>query len=181
VLSSTKSYNLSDRVNASAAVFEEYAGFIKWAIRSKLANESLVEDLFQDFFLTLIANPVPRDIRDTKSYLFRMISHDVIDACRRRKNYQALIKKYAEKAPSCVNNSMPENALLSSEETNKMFKALGKLLPASKAEAVALRYKYGYSTNEIAMKMRIKNGSVNRYIWGGISKLRQLLRAEEVK
>lgn len=180
-MSSTNSYSLSDRVNASAAVFEEYAGFIKAVIRSKVANESLVEDLFQDFFLALVANPVPRDIRDPKSYIYRMITHDVIDACRKKGNYRAAMKKYAEKAPFRVNNSASENALLSSEETNKMFKAIGEILPSSKAEAVTLRYKYGYNTNEIARKMGIKNRSVNRYICVGISKLRQLLRAEGVK
>ena len=48
----------AENITAAARIYEEHGDFIYSVIRYQVTDESLVDDLFQDFFLALIANPL---------------------------------------------------------------------------------------------------------------------------
>jgi RNA polymerase sigma factor (sigma-70 family) len=170
---------MSDNVEGATKIFEEHAVFIRAAIHSQIKNHTRADDLFQDFFLSLVSKPIPEGIRDIKSYLYRAITNDIVDGSRRTEKYRARVKKYAESVNYAINKSGPENALIETEEINKMFKIIEGLLPRSEAQAIILRYKNNCSIKEVARKMCVNNRTVSRYISTGLSKIRKFLTIRE--
>lgn len=165
---------LPSNVEHAAEVFSEYGDFILAIIRYQASNQAQADDLFQDFFLSLVSRPIPQNIRNIKSYLYKAISNDIVDATRRAEKYQARIRKYADCLNYSVNKSTPKNALIEEEEEiNKMFKFIEGCLPPSEAQVITLRYKYNNNIKDIARKMHVNDRSVRKYIFRGLSKLRQ--------
>lgn len=162
-----------NNVERAAEIFSEYGDFILSVIYHRTSNHAQVDDLFQNFFLSLISRPIPLDVQNVKSYLYRAITNDVIDTARRVKNYQALMHKYAESLNYSVNKNAPEIALAEAEEINKTFKLIEGSLPRSEAQAITFRYRDNCNIKEIAEKMNINYGSARKYLFRGLDKLRQ--------
>jgi len=157
-------------------VFTEYGSFIRAVVRSQVQNEAQADDIFQDFFLSLISKPVPKGVKNIKSYLYRAIINDVVDAVRRAEKYQSRIKKYSEQLNYSINKTDPRNALLDEEEElDNMFALIKGRLPSSESQAIALRYRSHHSIKEVAEKMGVNHRSVSRYISVGLQKVRQFL------
>lgn len=164
-----------DNVDCASEIFSEYGEFILKVIRYHAGSEEEAEDLFQDFFLSLVCNPIPANIKNIKGYLYRAIVNETVDAARRVVKYRSRIHKYAKNLNYSVNKSMPEDALIEEEEINKMLRLIEKQLPPREAKAIALRYMSNRSIKDIAKKMYVKKRSVSRYISAGLNKVRQFL------
>lgn len=182
-LANIKKGGVLNNVNQAVEIFSEYGEFIRRIIRHHVGDDARGDDLFQDFFLSLASKPLPADIKNIKSYLYRAITHDVVDATRRLEKYQAIIHKYADNSDFSINKNCPENALITIEEINKMFKLIEGLLPPSEAQAIILRYGHNYDIKEVAKKMKVNRRSVSRYISAGLNKVRQVLtpKTEELQ
>ena len=174
------SANNNDRANVkkAAGIFDEYGEFIFGIIFYKVHDKSLTEDLYQDFFLSLVSNPVPQDVRNIKSYLYKSLKNDVIDAGRRTERYRNLKSGYAEYTGYVINKKSSGNAFNSEERTDEIFELIGGNLKPSEARAITLRYKKDRSIGEIAKEMNVKKESVSRYICVGLDKLRRLLKVK---
>jgi RNA polymerase sigma factor (sigma-70 family) len=166
-------------VDRAAEIFSQYGDFILAAIRYHVENDAQADDLFQDFFLSLVSRPLPAGIRNVKSYLYKAITNDIVDAVRRVEKYKTRMDKYAECFNYSVNNNRPENALVEIEQTNKMFKLIEGQLRHSEAQAVTLRYRNSYNIKEAAKKMHVNNRTISRYISTGLSKVRQFLTVKQ--
>ena len=175
-LPSTDTNDYTDNVNAAAKLFMEYGNFIRAVIRCQVKNETQVDDLFQDFFLSLIANPLPADVRNIKSFLYRAITNDIINAVQRAKNYQNKMLKYAKRFNNSIYKKTPEQVVIDAEETNRMFELIEMRLRRSEVQAITFRYRNNYNIKEVAMRMNVSKGSVRKYIYVGLSKIRQLLK-----
>ena len=159
-------------------IFVEYGSFIRAVIGSQVKNEAQVDDIFQDFFLSLIYKPVPKNVKNIKSYLYRAIINDIVDAARRAEKYQARIEKYSENLNYSINNADHENALVEKEQLDKMFALIKGRLPRSQSLAITLRYKEHHNIKEVAEKMGVNNRSVSRYVSVGLKKVRHFLTAK---
>jgi RNA polymerase sigma factor (sigma-70 family) len=166
------------RVDRAVAVFIEYGDFVRAVIRYHVKNEAQADDLFQDFFLSLVSKPPPVDTQNMKSYLYRVICNDVVDAARRAKKYQARMERYAEYRKYSTIKDDIENTLIRTEEMNKIFKLIETRLRRSRAQAIVLRYMNHYKIQEIAERMNVNSGTARRYISVGLRKIRQFLTAE---
>ncbi len=167
--------NYATRVNIAAKVFVQYGDFIHTVIRYKVRNEAQADDLFQDFFISIISKPPPPSLQNVKGYLYKAITHDIIDAMRRKERYEGRIRKYGEKLNYSTNKNGFENAFLEKEELDRLFALIKKRLPNSESEAIALRYRDSHSIKEVAKKMSVEKRTVSSYISGGLKKIRQLL------
>ncbi len=165
----------SGDVASAAEIFSEYGDFIWAVICYKVKNEAWAGDLFQDFFLSLVSKPIPEGVQNVRSYLYRAIINDIVDATRRVEKYKNRINKYAECLNYSINKDDPENALIDTEETDKMFKLIEGWLRRSEAEAISLRYRNNYNIKEVAEKMHVDSRTVSRYISAGLSKIRHYL------
>lgn len=166
-------------VERAAEIFAEYGDFILAVIRYQVNNDDLAEDLFQDFFLSLASKPLPAGIKNIRSYLYRAITNDVVDAARRVENYHTLLHKYSCNLNFSINKSKPENALIDIEQINKLVRIIKGWLPHSEAQAMTLRYKHNHSIEEVAEKMNVSKRSVSRYLSAGLSKVRQILKIRQ--
>lgn len=178
-LLNTNAGSFANNVNSAAEIFDEYGDFIRTVICYQVKNDAQVDDLFQDFFLALVSKPIPQDIQNMKSFLYKMIVNDIIDAIRRMKRYQSRIHKYADNLNRPINKNDPENVFIKTEEINKVFELIEKRLPKREAQAITLRYKNNYAIKEVAKKMDVDERSVSRYISVGFSKVRQFLAVKQ--
>lgn len=178
-LPSSNSYNYLKEVEGAARIFNEHGNFIHAVIRSRVKNHAQADDLFQDFFLSLVCKPPPAGIKKLKSYLFAAITNDIADAARRVEKYQARMHRYAEHLRYITANGDPEKTLAGAEEMNRAFELIERRLQPSEARAIILRYRDDFSIQEVAQTMRVDNRSVSKYLYKGLKKIRQLLKIEE--
>jgi len=176
---STNTSEYTNDITAAAEVFEKHGDFIRAIIRYHIGNEAQADDLFQDFFLSLISRPLPKGLQNIRSYLYRAVTNDVIDFARGAERTRAMIHRYARNSNYPINKSSPENALIEVEEMNKMFELIERWLPHSQAQAVALRYRDDYSIKEAAKKIDVNSKTVSRYISVGLSKIRKFLTVNQ--
>ena len=169
-------------VQRATAIFSEHCDFIRAVIRYKIKDESMAEDLFHNFFLSLVSRPVPAEVRDIKGYIYRAIINDVTDHIRHLGRYQALTHRCADYNKLTVNNRLPEDALMEKEQTDRMIELIRKRVTRNEFKAITSRYRDGLSIKEAADRMSINNRSVSRYISTGLRKVKQFLTfAQEVK
>ncbi len=177
-LSSVKKSSAPSKVDRAAEIFSEYGDFIRAVIRYQVGNDAQADDLFQDFFVSLVSRPIPAGIQNIKSYLYRAITNDIVDAARRVEKCKTLMHKYGECLDYSINKSTPENALIKKEEINKMFKLIEGRLRHSEAQAIMFRFWNNFSIKEVAKKMHVNNRTVSRYISVGLRKARQFFNSK---
>ncbi len=166
-----------DAVEAAATVFREYGRFIHAVLRFQAADRFDLDDLFQEFFLTLVHKPMPPDVRNIRSFLYRAIFNYVLDLVRKQATYGRNLEKYAEAARICINNRPSENAFLE-EEGKAAVSCLVRYLQQREAQAFVLKYRDNYSIAEIAATMGVNKRTVSRYLSEGLKKLRKTLAIE---
>ncbi len=162
-------------VEAAAKIFLQHGEYIRMVIRQKVRNKTEVEDLFQDFFLSLVSRPLPLDVRNIRSYLYRAIMNDIVDSRRRLRLYHAAIREHHAYLVSTNAQEDPGSILADIEETVKFFESIEGRLNSSEAQAVILRYRDNCSKKEAARKMKVKPQTVSRYLSVGLNKLREFL------
>lgn len=165
----------SGSVSTAYEIFAKHSSFIRAVIGSRVRNKTQADDIFQNFFLSLVHKPVPKDIRDVKSYLYKAIINDTVDAARKVERYQALVHRYSEQLNFYAYTISPENALFVREETDKVLDLIGRQLRKSEFQAITLRYGNSMNINEVAKKMSVNSGTVRRYISVGLTKARKFL------
>jgi RNA polymerase sigma factor (sigma-70 family) len=170
---------LVSSLTRAAEIFSQHGDFIRSVIRYRVKDEALVDDVFQDFFLALVANPLPPDVRNVKNYLYRAIINNSFNAVKRVERYHGQVKRYSDYVKKTINNCLPETALIEAEETQKMFRKIVQLLPSSEAQAVTLKFKNDVDVGDIAKQMAVNKRSVSRYLSTGLKKLRGIFTAQE--
>ena len=166
--------SLEYRVAAAAKIFDDHGGFIRIVIRSHVQDKDLADDLFQDFFISLISKPLPRGLRNIKGYLYRAITNDIVDATRRMMKYRAHMRKYAELPGRPDRQKTPRKTLQDTEQAGMVLELIEKRLPCTEAEAVSLRYLDSHEVKEIAKTMGVANATARAYVNGAIDRIRRL-------
>ncbi|MGB2865033.1 MAG: sigma-70 family RNA polymerase sigma factor [Sedimentisphaerales bacterium] len=165
------------RFNAATAakVFLDHKDFIRKVIFFHIHDEDQADDLFQDFFLSFVSRPLPGDIQNIESYLYKAITSDIIDAIRRKENYRNSIYEYGERSNHSCCQKTPEETVLKMEETSRILDIIEKRLPRTEAQAVYLQYRDSHNAKEIAEKMGVGAATVRGYVSEGLSRIRRLL------
>ncbi len=159
-------------------IFAEYGKFILSVIQAKVQDSEVVDDLFQDFFLSLVRRPLPDDLKNIKAYLYRSIINDIIDYTRRTK-YKKLETSYDELQCTITTNASAEMDLSNKEQAGKIYDLIDRKLPSSESTAVRLRYKENQNISEIAERMNITKRSVARYVSSGLRTIREYVIDQE--
>jgi RNA polymerase sigma factor (sigma-70 family) len=167
--------DISGSVQRAAAVFFEHGDFIHTVIRHRIQDDEMVEDLFHNFFLSLVSKPVPSDVHDVKGYIYRAIINDITDHARSLERYKKISHRCSNFDKIAVNNQLSENAFIEKEQTNLMLALIRKRVTDNEYEAIASRYSDGLSIKETAARMNIKGRSVSRYISTGFRKVKEFL------
>ena len=171
--------DVSGDVQRATAILSEYGDFIRTVIRYKIKDESVIEDLCHNLFLSLVSSPVPAEVRDIKAYIYKAIINGVADHLRYLERYQTLTHRRADYNKIIVNNRLPEDALIEKEQIEQTIKLIRKRVTKNEFKAIASRHLDGLTIKEAADRMSINNRSVSRYISTGIRKVKQFLVIEQ--
>lgn len=130
--------------------------------------------MFQELFLSVVQNPVPPGAR-VDSYLYRVVTHDLIDRNRKLAYYAEFVRDYRDCGGPGSNQEAPEDGVIEFEEAQKMLTSLRRRLPSHEAEAVIQRYVCGKKTRDAARQMNVDSRTFSQYLSRGKAKIRKLL------
>jgi RNA polymerase sigma factor (sigma-70 family) len=164
---------------SAVEIYRNHSTFIRKIIGVHIKDESQAEDMFQDFFLSLVENPLPENITYIESYLYRAVINCIVDATRQTRRHQAGLHRYARQRPSVGTIPRPEKPVINAEEAARMFHLVEMLLPENQADAVRRRYKDGCDIREVSEAMGLDTKSVSRYISAGLGKIHRILAVGE--
>lgn len=163
------------RVQAAAEIFAKYGDQIHAIIQFHVKDSSRTDDLFQDFFVSIVQNPIPPHIEDVETYLYRALTHDFIDVRRRTSNYLDGVQKYAEARKYELTQDDPQSNIMHVEATEQMLRLLEKQLSKREAAVLWHRYGNGLDTADTAKETNMDKRSVTRYLSLARKKIRKLI------
>lgn len=148
------------RVELAARIFREHGDLIRDIIRFNVPKDVDAEDIFQDFFLSLVFRPIPDTVQNIKVYLYRAIKNDITDASRRIKNYKARVQRYTRYQKYRTMSKRPNHVVAQSQELLKLFHIVEYKLPPPEFQAITDRL----SVTTVLMRPREECTSVKRLI-----------------
>jgi len=175
--------NFSDNTKSAAQIFADHGSFIQTVINCRVKDRHLRKDIYHDFFLELVKRPIPADISNIKSYLYKAVCNDIYDAMRKIKRYKQHLFNNQMLSDRVLVEPAVDDCLIASEEARKMFKIIETNLPSKQADVLKLRHQKDLSNSEIAKNLNVGRSTVSVYYSTGIKKLRGILEKEtsEVK
>lgn len=175
----TNRTEIRKRVGLAAEVFKRYGDEIRAIIHFNVKDDSKADDIFQEFFMSIVRKPIPSGIQDIRAYLYTAVTNDVIDVSRQIKNHKDHVQKYAECRKHFVIPEDPQNTAIQTENTKKMFQLIESRLPKRQAEVIIQRYGYGLSTTDTAEKMNADKQIISRYLSVALKKMREFIPENE--
>jgi RNA polymerase sigma factor (sigma-70 family) len=169
----TKDKSCLEKAESAGKIIVEYESFIRLIMRAQNISNMNEDDLFQDFYLSLVTNPIPENVNNIKSFLYRAIINHLSRSAQRIKAYEKKIQHFRKNCDFKVNKiDSACTLLIRAESDSKIFEFIKENTPKKKYMAILLRYRDGYSINEIADTMGIKYSSARRYLSTGLRKIR---------
>jgi len=179
VSSGKKRKNISEEVRFAEEIFNMYGDEIRAIIHYNVKDKTKVDDIFQNFFVSIVYKPIPPDIQDIKAYLYKAVTNDVIDDSRQKKCHQDHIKNYAECYKHLVVTEDPQNIAIKIEDTKRMFQLIETRLPKREAQVLLQRYGHGFSTTDTAKRIQADKRNVSRYLSAALKKMREFISQSE--
>lgn len=162
------------RVGLAAEVFGKYGDEILAVIRFNVDDQSRANDIFQDFFVSLVRKPIPSHIQDVRGYLYKAVTNDVIDFSRRTRKRQNNAQKYAYIHKHCISQENPQDLMIHAEETERMLRLIENNLPKREARVFLRRCSDGLNTADTAKKLRLTRRTVSHYLSIATKKVRRI-------
>lgn len=173
--------SVKENVQAATEVFLKYNHEIRAIIKYNVHDESLAEDVYQEFFLSLVSCPLPEGIGNMKRFLYRAITNDILTMVRRSKRRREQLQTYIQHHKEGISQNDPALRVIGEEDRDKALGIIEKHLHPSEFRAVRGRMRFGSDNEKAARNLGIKKRSYIRYLSVGLKKIRQLnLKHEEV-
>jgi len=163
------------RVCSAAEIFTRYSNQIRAIIAFQIEDKSKADDVFQQFFISLVRKPIPANIEEVEKYLYRALANDVIDVCRQANHYRDSLQKYAELHRNETIEEDPQESLLQVEATKEMFQLLDRRLSKRQAAVAWQHYGKGLSKTDTAKKINLDKKTVVRYLSLARKKMRKFI------
>ena len=171
----SKGMEVHKRVGLAAKVFGKYGDEILAVIRFNVDDQSRANDIFQDFFVSLVRKPIPSHIQDVRGYLYKAVTNDVIDSSRRTRNRQNNAQKYAYIHKHCIPEENPQDLMIHAEETERMLRLIENHLAKREARVFLRRCSDGLNTADTAKKLSLTKRTVSRYLSIATKKVRHIV------
>ena len=138
------------------------------------------KDIYQEVFIRVFKGLSNFQFKsEFSTWLFRITSNTCISFKRKynKSNHFSLNDEKNENYLSTIpddSNSSPENLAVNSEYGNKINKALSTLSPNQKMSFLLKHYE-GYKIREIAELMNCKEGTIKKYLFDAVKRLKKQL------
>jgi len=167
------------RVEKAKEVFDKYGDEIRAIIDFNVKDKHITEDIFQDFFISVVENPIPPGIEDVRGYIYRAIVNDAIDRIRQARIRREGVKQYAEYLRDSAAQKEPQNVVIIAEEVERMFRLIETRLPPRHARVLIQHYGIGRIASRTGAKLEVDRRSVSRYLSEAIRRMRYLVLQSE--
>jgi RNA polymerase sigma factor (sigma-70 family) len=167
------------RVKKAKEVFDKYGDEIRVIIEFNVKDKNLTEDIFQDFFISVVENPIPPDIEDVMGYIYKAVVHDAIDRTRRARIRREGVRSYAQYLRDNVAQQEPQNVVIIAEEVERMYQLIESRLSPRHLRALRQRYGIGRTASCTDAKLKIDERSVSRYLSEAIKIMQRLVLQSE--
>lgn len=166
----------AQNMKLASEIIEEHTDTIRAVITFNVNDKSVIDDIFQNLFLSLVHSPVPSNIENVEGYLRRAIRNDVIDAAIKRRCHRTREQRYAEMYMVSIRYDDPEDTVTMCDVIQHIFEIIENKLPAHEARALIEKYRYNRDDGEAARIMGITRRSFSHYLCTGLKKVRQFVR-----
>lgn len=163
---------VNDTAERAAELFSAHGDFLLNVFKKELCEQD-ARDLWQNLFLSLITHPVPEDIPNMRSYLYRAAVNDIIDFKRSQIRQKQKIQEYTDMVRQQEAHHTPLRGLIAQEALLKAFKKIEADLPPAVGQALLHKYSNNFSCGEIAEHMNIKKKTAYRYLSVGTKMMEQ--------
>lgn len=167
------------RVKKAKEIFDEYGDDIRAIIEFCVKDKHTTEDIFQDFFVSVVENPIPPDIEDVRGYIYKTIVNDSIDRIRRARIRREGIQRYTQYSRESKRQKEPQNVLIMAEEVERMFQLIESRLPPHQARAILQWYGIRRTASCTDANLKIDERSLARYVSEAIRTMRYLVLQSE--
>lgn len=161
-------------VERASEIFRNHGDYIRTIIAFHAQTSDEVEDIYQEFFLSLVNARLPRDIENMKRYLYRAIANDVSTRLRTQRRYDKRLKVYAESRRYRRQQQDPSRVAEHAEHAREVLEIIEQKLPPREAKAVTCRYRMECNLDETAERMGVNRRSVTHYISAGLRKIKDI-------
>ena len=169
----------SENVNHVAKIFEENSDMIRSAIRSQVNDKSIIDDIFQNLFLSLVHNPVPSNIENIKAYIRQAVRNDVIDSAIKKRCQRIREQRYAGMYMVSIRYDDPQDSVSMCDVIQHLFEIIENRLPAYEAKAIIQKYRYNRDDGEAAEVLGISRRSFSHYLCTGLKRIRRYILENE--
>ncbi|MDB9724455.1 RNA polymerase sigma factor [bacterium] len=167
------------------SAFQTHHLSLKRFIGRYLNSAQDIEDVSQEAFVRAFSAEKTTEVRQPKSFLFRIAKNVAISQLRKKSNQ---ITDYIEDQPThdvLVNEWSTEDEVLIHEKLDIHSEAVASLPPKCR-EVYLLRKVYGLSHKEIAAKLDIASSTVEKHLMKGVEDCdrfieERMARTDEVK
>lgn len=170
----SETWMAQEGVDRATEVFHKYGEDIRCFVEFHARDEAEADDLFQEFFLSLVSTRLPRKVTSMKRYLYRAIANDLVSRMRSHQRYQKRLRVYAEARKYQSHQDDPGRETVRTEQTRRVFEMIERHLPPREAEAVTCRFHKDWSNREVADHMGVDRRSVTRYLCAGLKRIREI-------
>jgi RNA polymerase sigma factor (sigma-70 family) len=162
------------RVKRAEDIFKTYGHEIRAMISLNVTEQAMADDIFQNLFLAVVLKPIPPHIDRIEAYLYRLITHDIIDETRKADGYYQFVRGYGRHNYRQTIQEPPDDAAIEIESTCRMLQLIERQLTCKEAEAMIHRHVYGSNVSDGAREMNVNSRTFSRYLSRGKRRIRQL-------
>lgn len=158
-------------------IFNNYSSFIFNIYMSKVNDQALAEELYQDLFIKLSGKQLPKKIPNMKGYLYKIIINSVYDRIRSIESQKKNLKKYQENYDFSIKDIPSASVYYNKGEI--LYEKGIRLLTQSEKTVFQLMFKDGKSIEEISDLTGLKRETISRYISISLKKIRDNINTEK--
>jgi RNA polymerase sigma factor (sigma-70 family) len=163
------------RVQTAYEILENHKELVHATINTRMNNTMEADDVFQDFFLSLVDKPIPTNLENIGGYLRRAISNDLIDEARRSKHHKEQLRGYTQYKRATARKDDPPAVIARTEVMSKVLSIIHTQLPRHEAQVVLARCYHDQNADQTAEAMSVNKRTVSRYLCIGLQKIRKSL------
>lgn len=160
-------------------IFAEHGNFIETIINSRVRDEHLRNDFYNDFFLFLVRKPLSDGIENIRAYLYRTVCNQVNSALRKHERYRTHLYQHNLEALRRDEHPLPESSIAAVDDLKKIIKLIESNLSSTQSDVIKLKHRDGLTDVEIAEKLNLTQGTVSAYYSMAKKKIRKILRKSE--
>ena len=141
-----ESSELEQRVAQATDFFLRYEKCIRSIITFVAPDPDDAEDLYQDFYVSIVKKPLPEGIEDVEGYLYRTLLNRSRGKTRQAVRYRESLKRYAGGQEEQSEQRDVAEEVSRVDEAVTVLKTAKRLLGRREYEALRLRYYEGQCT-----------------------------------